>query len=108
MPSVERMTDTPSRPVDARLLAEVVDVAIAVGEPGQLSIRNRLKATVREIAKGTPPIVDLRLAVAGDHLIARVTADAVEALGLKPGSAVTALVKAASFDRTAAGTDERV
>ena len=32
MPSVERMTDTPSRPVDARLLAEVVDVAIAVGD----------------------------------------------------------------------------
>jgi molybdate transport system ATP-binding protein len=94
--------------VTARLRIRARDVAIAVGDPGQLSIRNRLKATVREIAKGAPPMVDLRLAVAGDHLIARVTADAVEALGLKPGSAVTALVKAASFDRTAAGTEERL
>jgi molybdate transport system ATP-binding protein len=91
---------------EARLRVRARDVALAVGEPGLLSIRNRLKATVTEMAAGAPPTVDLRLAVANEFLIARVTAEAVAALGLERGSPVTALVKAASFDRRTVGSDE--
>jgi molybdate transport system ATP-binding protein len=85
-----------------RIRIRARDVAIAVGDPGRISIRNRLAARVVEIASAAPPIVDVKLAVGEDHIIARVTSDAVASLGLARGMDVTALVKAASFDRRAA------
>jgi molybdate transport system ATP-binding protein len=87
----------PGRTVRLRIRAR--DVAIAVGEPGRLSIRNRLAATVTAIDPGPAPMVAVTLDAAGTTLVASITRDAVEALGLAPGIAVTALVKTASFDR---------
>ena len=84
-----------------RLRVRARDVAIAAGEPGRLSIRNRLAATVAEIAPGPPPIVEVRLDIAGEPLIASITGDAVAELNLKVGQSVTALIKAAAFDRPA-------
>jgi molybdate transport system ATP-binding protein len=92
---------SPGTPVRLRVRAR--DVAVAVGDPGALSIRNRLAATIVEIAAGPPPLVDLRLDIAGEPLIASVTADAVRSLGLAVGQRVTALVKSASFDRLSVG-----
>lgn len=85
---------------EVRLRVRARDVALAVGEPGLLSIRNRLAATVAEIAAGVPPIVEVRLDIAGEPLIAAITRDAVVSLGLKVGKPVTALIKAAAFDRS--------
>jgi molybdate transport system ATP-binding protein len=88
---------------EVRLRVRARDVALAVGEPGLLSIRNRLAATVAEIADGVPPIVEVRLDIGGEPLIAAITRDALAALDLKVGTPVTALIKAAAFDRPAAG-----
>ena len=75
------------------------DVALAVGEPGRLSIRNRLRAVVAEIAEGPPPAVDVRLDAGGEALLARITRDAAAALDLKVGLSVTALIKSVAFER---------
>jgi molybdate transport system ATP-binding protein len=84
---------------EIRLRIRARDVALAVGEIGALSIRNRLAGTVREIVPGPPPAVHVRLDIGGDPLLSAVTADAAKALELAVGQRVTALVKAAALDR---------
>jgi molybdate transport system ATP-binding protein len=86
-----------------RLRVRARDVAIAVGPPGRLSIRNRLAATVAEVAERTPPSVEVRLDVGGEALIARVTRDAIAELELAVGQEVTALIKSVSFDNRQRG-----
>ncbi len=81
-----------------RMRVRARDVALAVGEPGLLSIRNRLAGTVAEIAEGSPPAVDVRIELAGgEPLLARITRDAARALDIRPGRQVTALVKSIAF-----------
>ncbi|WP_225839028.1 molybdopterin-binding protein [Streptomyces sp. NK08204] len=59
-----------------------------------LSIRNQLSGTVSEVQPGeVMAVVKVRLD-GGQDIMAAVTAEAVEQLGLAPGSAVRALVKA--------------
>ena len=86
-----------------RLRVRARDVAIAVGDPGRLSIRNRLDATVAEIVDGPPPIVEIRLDISGDPLVANITRDAARSLGLAVGQKVTALIKAVAFDPLSVG-----
>lgn len=81
-----------------RIRISARDVALAVGEPGLLSIRNRLAATVAEIVEGPPPLVEVRLDIAGEPLIANITRDAAHALSLSVGQAVTALIKSVAID----------
>jgi molybdate transport system ATP-binding protein len=83
----------------ARLRVRARDVALAVGEPGQISIRNRLAGTVREVRPTDGANVEVRVDVGGEPLIARVTKAAVAALELKEGRPVVALIKATAFDR---------
>jgi len=83
----------------ARLRVRARDVALAVGEPGHLSIRNRLRATVMEIADIAGEGVIVRLDAGGETLVARVSRDAVDDLDLRPGQAVVALIKATATDR---------
>jgi molybdate transport system ATP-binding protein len=80
-----------------RLRVHARDVALAIGEPGRISIRNRLPATILEM-NHTNSGVDIRLDLAGEPLLARLTADAVEDLGLAEGSKVTALIKAVAVE----------
>jgi molybdate transport system ATP-binding protein len=95
--SVTLLPGEPGTP--ARIRVRARDVAIAVGEPGRLSIRNRLKATVTEIAEADGQAVDVRLDAGGETLIASVTREAVRALDLKVGQPVVALIKATAMDR---------
>ena len=83
----------------ARLRIRARDVALAIGEPGQISIRNRLHGTVREIRATDGANVEVRIDVGGEPLIARVTKAAVQALDLQEGRPVVALIKATAFDR---------
>jgi molybdate transport system ATP-binding protein len=83
----------------ARLRVRARDVAIAVGDPGNISIRNRLTATVTEIAEAEGQVADVRLDVGTDVLVARITREAVNALDLKVGQPVVALIKATAIDR---------
>ncbi len=59
----------------------------------KLSARNQLAGKVLAINRGEA-IANVELDVAGQRLVASVTVEAVEELGLKPGSEVLAVIKA--------------
>jgi molybdopterin-binding protein len=59
----------------------------------KLSARNQLRGKVTAIHKGEA-IANLELDVSGQRLVASITVEAVEDLGLAEGSEVTAVIKA--------------
>jgi molybdopterin-binding protein len=59
----------------------------------KLSARNQLSGTVTGINKGEA-IANVALDVAGQRLVASITVEAVDELGLAEGSQVTAVIKA--------------
>jgi molybdopterin-binding protein len=59
----------------------------------KLSARNQLKGTVSQIHRGEA-IANVMLDVAGQRLVASITVEAVDDLGLAEGSSVTVIVKA--------------
>lgn len=59
----------------------------------KLSARNQLSGTVSSIRKGEA-IANVVLDVAGQRLVASITVEAVDELGLAEGSEVTAVIKA--------------
>jgi molybdopterin-binding protein len=59
----------------------------------KLSARNQLKGTVTGINQGEA-IANVAVEVAGQRLVASITVEAVEELGIGPGSKVTVIVKA--------------
>jgi molybdopterin-binding protein len=59
----------------------------------KLSARNQLRGTVVAVTKGEA-IANVQLDVAGQRLVASITVEAVEELGLEPGAEVTAVIKA--------------
>jgi molybdopterin-binding protein len=61
-----------------------------------LSARNQLPATVTQITKGEA-IANVVLDVNGQRLVASITVEAVNDLGLAEGSTVTAVIKASDI-----------
>jgi molybdopterin-binding protein len=59
----------------------------------KLSARNKLDGTVTSIHRGEA-IANVTLDVGGQRLVASITVEAVDELGLKEGTAVSAIVKA--------------
>jgi molybdopterin-binding protein len=59
----------------------------------KLSARNQLRGTVSSINRGEA-IANVVLDIGGQRLVASITVEAVEDLGLSEGSEVTAVVKA--------------
>jgi molybdopterin-binding protein len=59
----------------------------------KISARNQLKGTVRGIRRGEA-IANVELDVAGNRVVASITVEAVDELGLSEGSEVTAVIKA--------------
>ena len=59
----------------------------------KISARNQLSGTVKSIRRGEA-IANVELEVAGQRLVASITVEAVDDLGLSEGSEVTALIKA--------------
>ena len=59
----------------------------------KLSARNNLVGTVTSINRGEA-IANVALDVAGQRLVASITVEAVDELGLEEGMSVTAIVKA--------------
>jgi molybdopterin-binding protein len=59
----------------------------------KLSARNQLQGTVTDINRGEA-IANVALDVAGQRLVASITVEAVQELGIAPGSEVTVIVKA--------------
>jgi molybdopterin-binding protein len=58
-----------------------------------LSTRNRLPGTVTEVVKG-PAAAKVALDVDGNKMVALITRESADELGLEEGQSVTALVKA--------------
>ncbi len=59
----------------------------------QLSTRNRLPGTVIEVVKGEAA-AKVTLQVGDNHMVALITRESADELGLESGKQVTALVKA--------------
>ena len=59
----------------------------------QLSARNKLSATVTKVTRGEA-IANVELDVNGQRLVASITVEAVDALGLREGTDCWAVVKA--------------
>jgi molybdopterin-binding protein len=59
----------------------------------KISARNQLQGTVQSITRGEA-IANVALDVAGQRLVASITVEAVEDLGVSEGSQVTAVIKA--------------
>ena len=59
----------------------------------KLSARNQLAGTVVSIKHGEA-IANVELNVAGQRLVASITVEAVEQLGLEPGKEIVAVIKA--------------
>ncbi|MDT0377929.1 TOBE domain-containing protein [Streptomyces sp. DSM 42041] len=84
------------------VLAKSTEVALATGPVDGLSIRNRLPGTVTRLTAGEA-MTGVTVDVGGGHLTAVVTNEAVADLGLAPGTAVTALVKATELSLATTG-----
>ncbi len=59
----------------------------------QLSTRNRLPGKITEVVKGEAA-AKVTLQVGDNHMVALITRESADELGLEPGKEVTALVKA--------------
>lgn len=59
----------------------------------KMSARNRLPGTITEVVKGEAA-TRVSLQVGDNHMVALITTESAEELGLEVGSQVTALVKA--------------
>ena len=59
----------------------------------RISARNQLTGTVRAITRGEA-IANVELEVSGQRLVASITVEAVDELGIAEGSEVTAVIKA--------------
>jgi len=98
---VPNLDALPGEPVRARIRAR--DVSIALQRPSGVSLQNILPAVVDAIGDEFGAIVDVQLRIGRETLTARVTRKAVRELGLAPGMAVFAMVKAVSIDRRSVG-----
>ena len=91
------------RGTELRLRIRARDIALALERPQRTSFLNAVPCIVRDIGAEDGPLVDLRLDAGGAALWARVTRRSLENLGLAPGTAVYALIKAAAIDRYSLG-----
>lgn len=73
------------------------DVAIALSPQENSSFRNQLEAVVSSITPGAPGTLEVTLTLGGQQLSSRITLEAGEALGLKSGMAVIALIRSVSL-----------
>jgi len=82
--------------VRARIRAR--DVSLAVVRPIGISILNVLPGVVTDTRDAGGPAVDVRVAIGGTTLTARITQRSFEELGIRAGTRVHALVKAVSLE----------
>ncbi|HET7756302.1 MAG TPA: molybdenum ABC transporter ATP-binding protein, partial [Steroidobacteraceae bacterium] len=83
-------------PVGARVRVQLLasDVILAIQPIQGLSVRNALRGTVSEVSAADAAGVLVAVDVGGARVLARITEAARQALRLRPGDAVWALVKA--------------
>ncbi|WP_136661170.1 molybdenum ABC transporter ATP-binding protein [Nitratireductor sp. XY-223] len=80
-----------------RMRVKARDVALSLKAPEGVSVRNVLPATVRDFARDESPFVEIVLDVGGQALRARITRHAFDALGIRPGLPVFAMIKSVAI-----------
>lgn len=88
-----------------RILAH--DVILAHARPEGLSAQNILPARVIAVTPGEGPGMIVRLALGDDEIVARVTRRAADAMALRPGQPVHAVLKSMSVARDHVAADLR-
>ncbi|MEJ1161488.1 molybdenum ABC transporter ATP-binding protein [Prosthecomicrobium sp. N25] len=84
---------------EVRVAVRATNVTLAVGTPGNLSIRTSLAGRVSAVERGAGPLALTTIALTGgDSLKCYSTRLAVDSLGLDVGDAVLALIKSVSID----------
>ncbi|AEI93517.1 molybdenum ABC transporter ATP-binding protein [Roseobacter litoralis] len=86
-----------------RLRIEAQDVMLATEKPNAISALNILPATVATLRLGDGPGALVQIKAGENLLLARITRRSVEALNLKVGTPVYAVLKAVSIPRGAIG-----
>jgi molybdate transport system ATP-binding protein len=87
----------PGTKVRVRIMAH--DVILSQARPEGLSAQNILAGKVTRVVSGTGPGVIVHVQVGDGEILARITRRAVAQLGLQPGDAVHAIIKAMSVAR---------
>ena len=82
-----------------RVRVRARDVILAVQRPAGLSVHNALEGVVEEISDEAGAYAEVKVDVGGIAILARVTRDSVQRLGLEPGRTIYALVKSVAIDR---------
>jgi molybdate transport system ATP-binding protein len=98
---VPRLAMAVGAPVRIRIRAR--DVMIATEQPAGLSALNILPGTIVAIGPGEGPTVEIGIDCNGATVIARITEQSRQALKLRPGGKVFAVIKTVSFDRANTG-----
>jgi molybdate transport system ATP-binding protein len=88
-------------PLRVRIRAR--DVVLGLKPPQELSALNVLAGRIAEIGAVDGPIVDVRVDLNGEMLLARVTRLTLDRLGLVPGRPVYAIIKTVAIDRRSLG-----
>jgi molybdate transport system ATP-binding protein len=94
---VPRLELAKGAPVRLRIRAR--DVIIATERPHGLSALNILPGRVAAVGEGEGGSVEIHIDCNGTPILSRVTRQSLQALDLKPGRDVFAVVKTISFDR---------
>ena len=89
------------REVRVRLRAR--DVAIALTEPKDTSIANRIPGTITELVARDGPYVDAGIDIGAGVVRSLLTRASVERLGLQPGMSVWALIRVVALDSRSVG-----
>jgi molybdate transport system ATP-binding protein len=92
-----RLDLEPGQP--ARVIVDARDVAVALSDPTDSSVQNRLPATIATVTPHAGGGLVLRLQARGARLKSLVTPAAAERLALRPGLQVHALIKATAAAR---------
>lgn len=87
-----------------RLRVAAQDIILATERPRGLSALNVLEGVVTTLVPGRGPGIAVGVRVGQTDLVARITAASAERMGLAPGMAVWAIVKATAFDPAGVGT----
>jgi len=95
LPSIGHLELAAGKPVMALVKSSWVLLGTGESEP-RVSARNRLRGTIAAIAKGAVNSEVLLRLAGGEPMVATVTNDSIESLGLKTGGTVWALFKASA------------
>ena len=93
VPRIEAQVGAP-----LRIRVRARNVILAVTRPTDISVQNILEGIVMEISDEPGPYAEVKVEMGGSAVLARVTRDAVQRLGLEPRKPVYVLVKSVAID----------